>query len=85
MGMNRILIIDDFRTNIRYLTRLLESENYEIHSATNLERTIEIISCDEFDLILLDIIIPGKDGYTICKEIRKSIHNAQTPVIFVTS
>lgn len=85
MNTGKILIIDDFKTNIIYLTRLLEGDGHEIHSASQAENALQMISMAEFDLILLDIVMPEKDGFTLCEVIRKSKHNASTPVIFITS
>jgi two-component system sensor histidine kinase/response regulator len=82
---SKILIIDDFKTNIRYLTRLLKSQGHEIYAGDNADDAVQMISSDEFDLILLDIVMPGIDGYKLCEFVRKSFLNATTPVIFLTS
>jgi two-component system sensor histidine kinase/response regulator len=85
MYPGKILIIDDFRTNIIYLTRLLQAEDYEIYSGDNAASAFKLISTIEFDLILLDVVMPDTDGYKICEMVRKSINNGSTPVIFITS
>jgi two-component system, sensor histidine kinase and response regulator len=85
MKPGKILIIDDFKTNIFYLTRLLEGEGYEIYSGDNAIDALNFISKIEFDLILLDVVMPDADGYQICEMVRKSSQNNTTPVIFITS
>jgi two-component system, sensor histidine kinase and response regulator len=85
MYTGKILIIDDFKTNIIYLTRLLEADGHEICSGDNSESALRMISTIEFDLILLDVVMPETDGFKMCEVIRKSKHNASTPVIFITS
>ncbi|MBN2524521.1 MAG: response regulator [Bacteroidales bacterium] len=84
-SISKILIIDDFQTNIEFIRNILEKEDYEIYSCYNSELSVEVISRLEFDLILLDIVMPKVDGYEVCKSIRKSKLNSNTPVIFITS
>jgi len=81
----KILVVDDFRTNILYLKRLLGREGHEVLGSDTAEEAVERITSEEFDLVLLDIVMPGADGYKICEYIRKSTLNAATPVIFITS
>jgi two-component system sensor histidine kinase/response regulator len=85
MITGKILIVDDFKTNIAYLKCLLEKEGHEIHSYQQADLAMEIITQTEFDLILLDIVMPQTDGFNVCKIIRKSALNSNTPVIFLTS
>jgi two-component system, sensor histidine kinase and response regulator len=85
MKPGKILIVDDFNTNIRYLTRLLKDEGYEVWSENNADAGLRMISSAEFDLILLDVVMPGTDGFTLCELVRKSKFNATTPIIFITS
>jgi two-component system, sensor histidine kinase and response regulator len=81
----KILVVDDFRTNILYLKRLLGREGHEVLGSDTADEAVERIASEEFDLVLLDIVMPGADGYKICELIRKSALNAATPVIFITS
>jgi two-component system sensor histidine kinase/response regulator len=83
--IGKILIIDDFRTNIEYMRKILKGEGYEIHACDNAEFSFEIIKKLAFDLILLDIVMPKVDGYEVCGYIRKSELNSKTPVIFITT
>jgi two-component system sensor histidine kinase/response regulator len=85
MVTGKILIVDDFRTNITYLKCLLENEGHEIHSSQQADIAMEIIKQVEFDLVLLDIEMPKTDGFNVCEFIRKSVLNSKTPVIFLTS
>jgi len=83
--VSKILIIDDFRTNIEYMRKILKCEGYEIHGCDNAELSFDIIRKLEFDLILLDIVMPKTNGYEVCEYIRKSELNSRTPVIFITT
>ncbi|WP_270179101.1 response regulator [Alkalihalobacillus sp. CinArs1] len=78
----KILVVDD-EDRIRKLLRMyLERENYEIEEAENGEAALEIATEDDFDLILLDLMLPGIDGIEVCEQLRE--HKA-TPVIMLTA
>lgn len=78
--MSKILIVDDDR-DIRNLLRiLLQNANYEVFEAVNSEEAVEL--CGDADLILLDVMMPGKDGFTACKEIREK---TWVPILFLTA
>ncbi|MCA0990827.1 response regulator transcription factor [Alkalihalobacillus hwajinpoensis] len=78
----RILVVDD-EERIRKLLRMyLERENYEIEEAENGEQALEMAIEDEFDLILLDLMLPGMDGIEVCQQMREQ---KATPVIMLTA
>lgn len=78
----KILIVDD-DVNICELLRLyLEKEGYETEIITNGLDAIEAFNNSSPDLVLLDIMLPGLDGWQICREIRKT---SQTPIIMITA
>ncbi len=82
MANEKILIVDD-DTNICELLRLyLEKEGFEAEVVTNGLRAVEKFNATSPDLVLLDIMLPGLDGWQICREIRKT---AQTPIIMLTA
>ncbi len=81
----KILIIDDVVLNIKTLTETLKSE-YEICFATNGTEGLEIASADDApDLVLLDIVMPGMDGYKVCRELKSKWQTRDIPVIFITA
>ncbi len=78
----RILVVDD-EERIRKLLRMyLERENYEIEEAENGEVALEIATENDFDLILLDLMLPGMDGIEVCQQMREQ---KATPVIMLTA
>lgn len=80
-----ILIVDDMAANIAILSDLLKSD-YRIKVAISGEKALEIANASEKpDLILLDIMMPGMDGYEVCKELKSSPVTSNIPVIFVTA
>ena len=78
-----ILIIDDERTNILYLNRIL-SADYEIFTARDGQKGIELANEYLPDLILLDIVMPGMDGYEVLALLKNAEKTKAVPVIFIT-
>ena len=78
----KILIVEDDLKIREELKILLERERYQVEVLSSFLNTVEDIRCRDYDLLLLDINLPDKNGFTICKEIKK---DKQTPIIFVTS
>jgi PleD family two-component response regulator len=80
---NSILIVDDEKSNVITLTNIL-SEEYMIYAAKDGWDAIEAANEFEPDLILLDILMPGMDGYEVITALKKSERTMNTPVIFTT-
>lgn len=78
----KILIVEDDLKIREELKILLEREGYQVEVLSSFLNTVEDIRCRDYDLLLLDINLPDKNGFMICKEIKK---DKQTPIIFVTS
>ena len=79
-----ILIVDDFKTNVEFLRDTLEGE-YRVISAYNGEEAIAVAREKRPDLLLLDVMMPGMDGYEVCRILRADPRTAGTPIIFVTA
>ncbi|MGJ9384868.1 DNA-binding response regulator [Salipaludibacillus neizhouensis] len=78
----RILVVDDEERIRRLLKMYLEREEYLVDDAENGEKALEMALAEEYDLIILDLMMPGMDGIEVCEEIRK--HKA-TPIIMLTA
>jgi DNA-binding response OmpR family regulator len=79
----KILIVEDDQAILTGLIDLLKSEGYKTASAKNGSDALRLYKEENPDLIILDIMIPEKSGYDVCREIRKS--DALTPVIMLTA
>jgi two-component system, OmpR family, copper resistance phosphate regulon response regulator CusR len=79
----KILIIEDDIKIINFLKKGLVEECYVVDSATNGDEGLYLASVNEYDLILLDIMLPVKNGMEVCKSLRDS--NNQTPIIMLTA
>jgi CheY-like chemotaxis protein len=84
--MNRkILYIEDNEQNMYLVTYILQKGGYEVVGARDGQRGIEAASRELPALILLDIQLPGMDGYAVAQKLRESGAQANTPIIAVTS
>jgi CheY-like chemotaxis protein len=82
--MARILLVDD-EPDIRKLTRMmLETEGYEVLEATDGAECLEKLKEGAPDLILLDIMMPGDDGWEVCRKIRGDEKTKDVPVVMFT-
>ncbi len=81
----RILVVDDIARNIRLLEAVLGGEGYEVVPASSGEDALRQIGERLPDLILLDIRMPGIDGYEVCRRVRSDEATAFVPIVMVTS
>jgi adenylate cyclase len=80
-----LLIVDDVAENLQLLSALLQGR-YRIKVAKSGEKALELLQQDVLpDLILLDILMPGMDGYAVCRQIKSDMRTAKIPVIFLTA
>ncbi len=84
-GLSRVLIVDDERSNIRILNKILE-EDYEIKVAMNGAQALErAVSDPQPHIILLDINMPGMNGFEVCQTLQADPCTTEIPVIFITA
>jgi putative two-component system response regulator len=80
-----ILIVDDEPLNIKLLQAILMADGFRITTASSGEEALQIIDRLEIDLVLLDITMPGMDGYEVCRIIKEYEHTRLIPVVMVTA
>jgi class 3 adenylate cyclase/CheY-like chemotaxis protein len=81
----RVLVVDDQPPNIRLLEAILTPRGYQVHAASSGEEALKLLAGTEVDLVLLDIVMPGMDGYEVCRRIREQADTAYLPVVMVTA
>jgi adenylate cyclase len=81
----RILVVDDVPANVRLLEAVLGSRGYDVVTASDGLAALEVVDAEQPDLILLDVMMPGLDGYAVCRQLRERDDTAVLPVIMVTS
>lgn len=81
----RVLVVDDILPNVKLLEAKLSSEYYDVLTATSGEEALKLADSDRPDLILLDVMMPGMDGFEVCKRIKGNPELAHIPVVMVTA
>jgi PAS domain S-box-containing protein len=82
---NNILIVDDTPENLSVLRKLLTDKGYQVRPALNGEVALKAVQSQTPDLILLDIMMPGMDGYEVCKVLKSAEETSDIPVIFISA
>jgi putative two-component system response regulator len=80
-----ILIVDDVIENIQVAMNILKEDGYEFSYAKNGEDALRLLDEGGFDLVLLDIMMPGMDGFEVCRRIKSDPRSTDIPVIFLTA
>ena len=80
-----ILAVDDQPANLRLLDAVLSPRGYRVIRATSGEQALELLPSSDVDLVLLDIVMPGIDGYEVCRRIRGAPETAFLPVVMITA
>jgi CheY-like chemotaxis protein len=83
--LTRILVVEDNPVNLRLARMLLESDGYSTSGAIDAEHAERSILDHPPDLILMDVGLPGKDGYTFTRELRSRPETQHIPILIVTS
>ena len=85
MFKKKILVIDDTELMVRLTTDILTKHGYEVVSASNGVDGIKMVASEKPDLVLLDVVMPGIDGFEVCKLLRKDESNNLIPIIMLTA
>ena len=80
-----ILVVDDLAQNLKLMDAVLSPRGFEVHTADSGEAALEFLATRVPDLILLDILMPGIDGYETCRRIRADPATSFLPVVMVTA
>jgi len=81
----RVLVVDDIPSNIKLLEARLVAEYFDVVSASNGEEALARIAEQAPDIVLLDVMMPGMDGFEVCRHIKASRKTAHIPVVMVTA
>ena len=80
-----VLIIDDTEPNVRLLAHVLKREGYEVLAAFSGEDALKLVEKKKPEIILLDIMMPGMDGFEVCERLKKKEETRDIPVIFLSA
>ncbi len=85
MSKRKILVVDDDPTMVKLINVNLKLNNYSVIEATSGEQALDVLSEESLDLVVLDIMMPGVDGWEVLRRIRGSSETREMPVILVTA
>ncbi|MBI1338021.1 MAG: response regulator [Phycisphaera sp.] len=81
----RLLVVEDEQDLLDLLRYNLERDGYEVVTAVNGERALKLARAEHFDLILLDLMLPGTDGLSVCRSLKNDGETRNTPVVMLTA
>jgi twitching motility two-component system response regulator PilH len=85
MAIEKILLVDDSKTELHFLTELLTKRGYKVRTAENAEEAMKRLAEEKPDLILMDVVMPGQNGFQLTRSITRDPLYADLPVIMCTS
>ena len=85
MAIKNILLVDDSKTELHFLSDLLEKRGYKIRTAEDGEEAMKRLGEETPDLILMDVVMPGQNGYQATRMLSKDSSTKDIPVIICTS
>ena len=81
----RVLVVDDILANVKLLEARLNAEYFEVLTARSGEEALAVVHSSPIDVVLLDVMMPGMDGFEVCRQIKSTSATAQLPIIMVTA
>jgi twitching motility two-component system response regulator PilH len=85
MPIQKILLVDDSKTELHHLTEILTKRGYSVRTAENGDDAMRRLSEDKPDLILMDVVMPGQNGFQLTRSITRDPRFSDVPVIMCTS
>ena len=85
MTIQKVLVVDDSKTELMFLTDLLQKQGYQVRTAENAQEALARLSEETPDLILMDVVMPGQNGFQLTRAIARDTQYAGVPIIMCTS
>ena len=85
MAIQKILVVDDSKTELMFMTDLLQKKGFAVKTAENADDAFKRLSEDKPDLILMDVVMPGQNGFQLTRAITRDARFTDVPVIMCTS
>jgi twitching motility two-component system response regulator PilH len=85
MAIQKVLIVDDSKTETMFLTDLLQKEGFAVRSAENADEAMKRLKEEKPDLILMDVVMPGQNGFQLTRSINRTPEYTSIPIIMCTS
>ena len=85
MPIQKVLIVDDSKTELMYMTDLLKKQGFQVRTAENAQEAIQRLAEEKPDLILMDVVMPGQNGFQLTRSIARDVKYSDVPIIMCTS
>ncbi len=85
MPIEKVLVVDDSKTELMFMTDLLQKNGFSVRTAENAEDAFRRLSEEKPDLILMDVVMPGQNGFQLTRAITRDPSFADVPIIMCTS
>lgn len=85
MPVRKVLVVDDSKTELLFLSDILQKNGYSVRTAENAEDALRQLEADRPDLILMDVVMPGQNGFQLTRSIARNPQYASVPIIMCTS
>ena len=85
MTVRKVLIVDDSKTETMFLTEILKSNGFFVSSAQDGEQALELMAIEKPELILMDVVMPGRNGFQLTRAISRMPEYAEIPIILCSS
>jgi twitching motility two-component system response regulator PilH len=85
MPIRNILVVDDSPTDLKYLTDILAKSGYQVTTAVSAEEALQMVKQQRPDLVLMDVVMPGQNGYQATRTLSKDSATKDIPVIICTT
>ena len=81
----RVLVVDDVLANVKLLQARLSAEYFEVLTACNGQEALDLLDAERVDVVLLDVMMPGMDGFEVCRRIKSALATQHLPVVMITA
>jgi twitching motility two-component system response regulator PilH len=85
MAIQKVLIVDDSKTETMFLTDILQKQGFSVRSAENADEAMKRLKEEKPDLILMDVVMPGQNGFQLTRSINRTPEYTSIPIIMCTS
>lgn len=85
MPIHKVLVVDDSKTELMFLTDLLQKNGFTVKTAENAEDAMRRLEAERPDLILMDVVMPGQNGFQLTRALTRHPRYAEVPIILCTS
>lgn len=85
MPIHNVLVVDDSKTELMFLTDVLQKQGYQVRTAENAQEAMARLEEQKPDLILMDVVMPGQNGFQLTRAIARDAKYADVPIIMCTS